>query len=116
MKEKHTPGPWEVKPEEADRDYLRVRGTRLGLRYRVANVLDVVYEDAPGREAEETQANARLIAAAPEMLETLGDALGALEDALPDVRRAGLPTRSGEEVIRKLRSVILKATAPPRRI
>ena len=68
---KHTPGPWVVLPEECDRPYIRIRGTVLGGRYKIANVLTPCYEGVHEREAEETRANARLIAAAPEMLEAL---------------------------------------------
>lgn len=71
MSTKHTPGPWTVLPEEVDRDYIRVRGTRLGERYKVANVPTVTGRGVPAREADETRANARLIAAAPELLEAL---------------------------------------------
>ncbi len=67
----HTRGPWSVLPEEADRDYIRIRGTNLGHRYKIANVLTVHYEGGRPSEAEETRANARLIAAAPELLSAL---------------------------------------------
>src|SRR5690554_105983 len=68
---KHTPGPWETKPEEVDRSYIRIRGTRAGARYKIANVLTPVYDGSPEREANETRANARLIAVAPDLLESL---------------------------------------------
>lgn len=68
---KGTPGPWEIKPEEVDRPYIRIRGTRLGGRFKVANVLHPDYDGVHHREADETRANARLIAAAPELLEAL---------------------------------------------
>ena len=68
---KHTPGPWRILPEECDKPYIRVRGTVLGARYKVANVITPSYEGVHEREAEETRANARLIAAAPELLEAL---------------------------------------------
>ena len=68
---KGTPGPWEIKPEEVDRPYIRIRGTRLGGRFKVANVLSPNYDGVDHREAHETRANARLIAAAPELLEAL---------------------------------------------
>lgn len=72
MKEfKGTPGPWEIKPEEVDRPYIRIRGTRLGGRFKVANVLSPDYDGVHRREADETRANAQLIAAAPELLEAL---------------------------------------------
>ena len=44
MSGKHTQGPWTLLPEEADKDYLRIRGTRLGGRYKVANVHHIRYE------------------------------------------------------------------------
>ena len=68
MTAQHTPGPWSVKPEEVDRAYIRVRGTHLGGRFKIANVLTPNYEGSHPREADETRANARLIAAAPELL------------------------------------------------
>lgn len=68
---KHTPGPWKILPEECDKSYIRVRGTYLGSRYKVANVLTPIYEGVAAREAEETRANARLISAAPDLLEAL---------------------------------------------
>lgn len=64
---KHTAGPWRLLPDEGE-GYLRVRGTRLGHRFKVANVM------APNflpRDELESKANASLIAAAPEMLEAL---------------------------------------------
>lgn len=71
----HTPGPWTLLPEEADKDYLRIRGTRLGGRYKVANVHHIRYEGAHAvvreRDDAESIANARLIAAAPELLAAL---------------------------------------------
>lgn len=66
---KHTPGPWGTLPEECDKPYIRVRGTVLGMRYKVANVITPIYDGVHEREAEETRANARLIAAAPDLLE-----------------------------------------------
>lgn len=75
MTRKHTEGPWRVLPEEPDKDYSRVRGTRLGHRFKIANVHD---GDHP-REYAESQANARLIAAAPELLDALEDSLKALK-------------------------------------
>lgn len=79
MSTKHTPGPWASLPEECGKDYIRIRGTNLGLRYKIANVITPVYAGATDRELEETRANARLIAAAPkleEALEALKSAIG----------------------------------------
>ena len=66
---KHTPGPWQVMPEEVHRDYMRVRGTVGGCRHKVANVLTPVYPGSLDTEAVETRANANLIAAAPDLLD-----------------------------------------------
>lgn len=76
---KHTPGPWSVWPEEVDKPYIRVRGTAVGGRFKIANVLTPIYEGVAQREAEQTRANARLIAAAPELLAMLTEAAGVLE-------------------------------------
>ncbi|TGE04606.1 hypothetical protein [Hymenobacter fodinae] len=67
----HTPGPWKTLAEECDKPYIRVRGGRLGSRYKIANVITPVYDGSTQREADETRANARLIAAAPDLLEAL---------------------------------------------
>lgn len=71
MKNKHTPGPWKMLPEECDRPYIRIRGTSIGDRYKIANVLTPIYDGVHQREADETRANARLIASAPDLLEAL---------------------------------------------
>jgi len=64
----HTPGPWIALPEEVDKSYIRIRGTRLGSRYKIANVITPAYEGAHPTEAAQTRANAALIATAPELL------------------------------------------------
>jgi hypothetical protein len=64
----HTPGPWNALPEEDDKPYIRIRGTRIGCRHKIANVMAPNYGLY---EAEETRANARLIAAAPELIRAL---------------------------------------------
>ena len=79
MKAKFTPGTWDIKPEEADKDYIRIRGTTPGGRFKVANVLNPVYEGAHIREAEETRANARLIAAAPDLFSAAIDSMRLLK-------------------------------------
>lgn len=64
---KFTKGPWQILPEEVDKDYIRIRGTVWGGRYKVANVPTPTHEGVHPREVEETRANAVLIAAAPEL-------------------------------------------------
>lgn len=67
----HTPGPWQVLPEEMGKNYLRVRGTVLGLRYKIADVRNPDYEGVTDNDVQMTRANARLIAGAPEMFQAL---------------------------------------------
>lgn len=57
---KHTPAPWYLKPDpHADN------------KWDMVVVSDHRYIQCEGRTAEEAQANARLIASAPELLEAL---------------------------------------------
>lgn len=112
MSTKHTRGPWTVLPEEVDRDYIRVRGTRLGERYKVANVLTPTGEGVPAREADETRANARLIAAAPDLLDALE---GLCRNFPPDVDLveagwARVDIDAACDAYDKARSVLAKAT------
>lgn len=99
---KGTPGPWEIKPEEVDRPYIRIRGTQWGGRFKVANVLSPDYDGVHHREADETRANARLIAAAPELLEALREVIGSLGVMVAD------PDNCPEII--KARAAINKAT------
>lgn len=56
-------------PTESGRDYIRIRGTNIGDKYKIANVIGVEGCDVP--IDEETIANARLISAAPELHDAL---------------------------------------------
>lgn len=84
MKFKHTPGPWVLLPEEVDKSYIRVRGTIPGSRYKIANVVTPTYDGAYEWEAQETRANAHLIAAAPELLEALTLMLETMKSGMVD--------------------------------
>lgn len=55
-----TPGPWRLLPAEDGVPYLRIRGTRIGARYKIANVLG----EAAMYFSEECAANGRYIALA----------------------------------------------------
>ena len=116
MSAKHTPTPWVVLPEECDKPYIRVRGTVLGARFKVANVLTPVYEGVHQREAEETRANARRIAACvnacegigTERLEDLGRPLmqhliGCDERAARQVKEAAALTAQRDELLAALK-------------
>jgi uncharacterized NAD-dependent epimerase/dehydratase family protein len=102
MTTKHTPGPWIALPEEGDKPYVRIRGTRLGRRYKIANVMNAGYDNPPEREAEETRANARLIEASPDLLEALQEVFVIGDRLVADVY--------GHEFKEKARAAIAKAT------
>ncbi len=78
----HTAGPWRALPEECDKPYIRVRGTALGRRYKIANVVTPTYDGVHQSEAEETRRNAQLIAAAPELLAALEGLLRAVQSSV----------------------------------
>ena len=107
MKTEHTQGPWQVMPEEEGVPYIRIRGTVLGGRYKVANVHMETYEGAGEvwneKAKRESRANARLICSAPEMLAALGDCLGNIN-----------PERGyADELEATIRAAIAKATGGP---
>ena len=85
MKQKHTPGPWNV-AEDQHNDYQHAVAARNGLHVGCA------YHTDPCRMTREEKANAHLIAAAPELLEALEamrKAYGALHDGLSDMVEGG---------------------------
>lgn len=94
---KHTPGPWVA---QIDKHIKRGRKPlpRMALvMVGGGQAIDCTYS---GVDFEESAANARLIAAAPEMLEALKAALGFLEDEgvlgdLPDEMRAAIAKAEG---------------------
>jgi hypothetical protein len=106
MRAGFTPGAWVCLPDEADKDYLRIRGTQLGRRYKIADVHCVQYEGVHPREAEESAANARLIASAPDLLGELENCLDLLATCFSEA-----PADSCIGVaITKARAAIKKAT------
>ena len=64
----HTPGPWQLLPEEAGKDYLRIRGTQLGGRYKVANVLAWCARACPRSAAAKLQRALQTRASSPPRL------------------------------------------------
>jgi len=102
---KHTPGPWNTDEKDHDDPYqdIRVVGSRR-------NICLVWMDDAPVKDYnDEQQANARLIAAAPDLLE-------ALKSILPFIPKTsfidGGAAKYSENVIAadKVRAAITKAT------
>lgn len=94
----HTPGPWRY-AGHGGTHVLDSNGRCIG--------------DAPqphGMPPEEGEANARLIAAAPEMLEALMSAVGSLEACAEEFRRRNLREEDlALESIEVVRSAIAKA-------
>lgn len=113
---KHTPGPWAAKSVTTD-------GV-IGRKVYIHSVEHMPIDEplalmiADEREGANPEANARLIAAAPEMLE----ALEAVNDALIDGRLVGDPTKMlppSEEfkkhvqLIAKVQSALYRAAGGP---
>ena len=91
--EKFTKGEWRIMPLEGDKEYIRIRGSVLGGRFKVANVSDLHEHHDPERgwckiEREESMANAHLIAAAPEMYAMLKEILEVYEMDYDDTSKA----------------------------
>ena len=95
----HTPGPWSTSKDAVPAGYVQV----------------TVYEEATGRRvatAFEQEANAYLIAAAPELLAALREVVAVLEHEL--TRENGLATADAQDLCPELaaaRAALAKATA-----
>ena len=97
----HTPGPWHL-----DAKHLSI-GSADGLR-SIANVaIPGEYGTSMPADVIAADANARLIAAAPEMLEAL---IALLEDAEALAMQAKMPLLPGR--VTKAHAAIAKATLP----
>lgn len=97
---KHTPGPWRL--GEIRDDQIDIDAKRHGALARVAWLMDE--DKLLGKNSPEQEANARLIAAAPELLE-------ALEDLECEASAELDPTTSLNIAIECARAAIAKATA-----
>ena len=86
---KHTPGPWEIDSEQPSTVKKFTHGNRLSI---------ATVHGGYGEKTRRT-ANARLIAAAPEMLEALEDALNLIDTITP----------FEGDTVRKARAAIAKA-------
>lgn len=95
----HTPGPWR---DEGNGDIQGIEDNGYGRG--PVDVCSVYLRTAPGR----TEANTRLIAAAPDLLEALQDLVEILDMAL----MVGIPTlpRGADGPAVKARAAIAKAT------
>ena len=98
----HTPGPWTLHPT-ALHPAVRSVGTPDAGPRRICTVGTM-----NGNPVD--KANARLIAAAPELLEALKEAENALADYIPTIERTGASLNYGHSVLKKARAAIAKAT------
>jgi hypothetical protein len=83
MTQTHTPGPWEIADDLKTMDCIGIYGANNQL---VAEIRDPESVKPQEREAEEAlfRANARLIAAAPELLEELKTLVQLVAAHIPD--------------------------------
>lgn len=101
----YTSGPWQVKPNS-------VGGPTVGPEGSV--VADIRTYGGPhvgGRQHPQTDANARLIAAAPDLLEALQEVVAGDAEEIEDAKRLGVPFP--DEMLaayHKARAAIAKAT------
>ena len=98
---KHTPGPWDLDV----RGYTFIVSGGIGYITR-----DVCRMDASTMAAFEQKANARLIAAAPDLLEALQNAKGFLDT--PISRRRNEGDSFYGEIVASLNAAIAKAENP----
>lgn len=96
MEHKHTPGPWEITshrpPYSEENDFPGV-----GISIPDAELASGIHEDAIEVWGENSEANARLIAAAPELLEALRGVLRVADRATVefDAARAAIAKATG---------------------
>ena len=107
MTAKHTPGPWYALRGQRNISIRHKTGDKFLSMVNVASVRGNLPADCPYGSSE---ANARLIAAAPELLEALEEAENALADYIPTIERTGASLNYGHSVLKKARAAIAKAT------
>lgn len=99
MEFKGTKGEWEIKHSES-KDAFNIVGTIVGGHYKIARIPYLVTEsliEVNKREKSEAQANAKLIACAPELLEMVKILQDYLTDTLDEY---------GGESLEKRKSII----------
>ena len=100
MTAKHTPGPWYALRGQRNISIRYKTGDGLLPMVNVASVRGQFPTDCPYGSSE---ANARLIAAAPELLE-------ALQKMLPELRGLSIVSDTAAEMSREAEAAIAKAT------
>jgi len=115
MTTKHTPGPWRVITD--DDEYLPGEMSDfidIGHCCFSAHAVTALQKNYNHDSAEEHLANARLIAAAPDLLEALSDTLAALQVASNAQEKSGDIVGASETQfkLRRARAAIAKAEGP----
>ena len=96
----HTPGPWNYAgPSDIGRDTYSIYGNG-----------PLAHTAGPSDYGDAAEANARLIAAAPELLMVLSYALADLDDVMPEFEPSGDRTHSGWQTIEDIKVALAKAT------
>jgi len=90
----HTLGPWKIVDSWEDHTIEGPKGE------------EIIFQDGPYQTPSIKEANARLIAAAPDLLEALIDMVQAYSELIP---RDQIPPSRGRQAIRKASSAIAKA-------
>lgn len=102
---KHTPGPWTAEFNERYEIEDSPWGIRCKNGYWLFNVLD----SGSQPHGSKSEANARLIASAPDLLEALKEAENALADYIPTLERRGGMMNYGRKVLAQVSAAIAKA-------
>lgn len=84
---KHTPGPWRVGSNSVGGPTI----TTADKRSTIADIRTCGGVHCGGPQHPETTANARLIAAAPDLLEALREMVAGDTEAIEDAERIGIP-------------------------
>ena len=122
MKNSHTPGPWKVERDPAFAPGLHPYHEARYVTNGCATLGDDFTEDPQAkiicalRDSEEQAANARLIAAAPELLKALEDAASTLEFILPPARTLANAMKFGGtsyDALYAARAALAKAKGQP---
>ena len=113
----HTPGPWTVVRKDPEvavygaKTTFRIvapDGFKVGAATRKERLANGFIHEV--RTLEQAEANARLIAAAPELLQAVRNALADLEGIMPQVEPDGERKGSGWQTIEELKAAIKRAT------
>jgi hypothetical protein len=107
-KSKHTPGPWKAQPREFPEGQWFLEG-----QWEVVSTCEnerLIAEAAPHIDSDSEEANARLIAAAPELLEALVDLTRVMPVLPADAKNIRGIEQQYDAANRAARAAIAKAT------